>query len=148
MKRINYLQLILGAVITVLAVSAVQAKESSVDVTYYALSKHFNNEFDYNESNHKFIGLSYNLADSGHTFSYATFNNSYNVRSHLISWGYRWQLAQYVESSLNVGATTGYGYCDVCPIVEAGIKYTKFKYIQPKVSFFAGAAVLSFSARF
>ncbi len=148
MKKINFIQLIIGAIITVLAVNTVQANESSLDVVYYATSKHFDNQFEYNEKDHQFIGVSYNLEGSSHTLGAATFKNSYYSRSVLVSWGYRWQLSDNIETSLNVGGVTGYFKCKVCPAVEVGIKYTRFKYIQPKLSIFNSAAIFSLSARF
>ncbi len=147
MKKINFIQLIIGAIITVLAVNTVQANESSLDVTYYAISKHFK-DLPYNEKDHQFIGVSYNLEGSSHTLGAATFKNSYYSRSVLVSWGYRWQLSDNIETSLNVGGVTGYIDCKVCPAVEVGIKYTRFKYIQPKLSIFNRAAIFSLSARF
>ena len=151
MKKINFIQLIIGAVITVLTVNSVQASDHSFDIGYYSASKHFNKEFAYNESNHNFIGLSYNFAGSGHTVSAATFKNSYYEKSVLISWGYRWQLSDNLESSVNIGGVTGYHKyfdCRVCPAIEAGIKYTRFKLVQPKISIFNSALVFSLSARF
>jgi len=150
MKKINFIQLIIGAVIAVLTVNSVQANESSFDIGYYSASKHFK-DLPYNENDHEFLSLSYNFSGSGHSVGAATFKNSYYKRSILISWGYRWQLSDNLESSLNIGGVTGYDKyfdCKVCPAVEAGIKYTRFKLVQPKLSIFNGAVVFSLSARF
>lgn len=129
--------------------------EDNIDITYFAISEHFS-DVPYNQYDHQFIGVTYKQGDRGYTL--ATFINSYYRRSVLVSYSHYWELSTNLEASASLGLATGYDSFDTCrknksgiyfcPVVELGIKYTKFDSVQPKLSIFGEALVFSLSARF
>ena len=138
-----------------LAALAIAPVNHTIEVTYHLSTHHAHDYVGEGEefnSKHRFIGLEYREGDVG--FAAATFVNSYFKRSYQLDYAKYWQVIDNVEASVRVGVVSGYSEfqpCrgqNICPTVTAGLSYTAFDYVVPKVSVGFGFAALSFSARF
>ena len=136
------------------ALVSLPAASHTIELTYFLKSNHLGDKLndgrDYN-ANHNFIGIEYR------GFAFASFTNSYYKKSYLLSYAHYWEVADNIETSLRVGAATGYdgefecmgsGLYAVCPVVAAEVSYTKYDLVVPKLSIMPGVVALSFSARF
>lgn len=114
-------------------------------VTYYVISEHFKAK-KFNQYSHHFIGVEYR------GWSASKFRNSYYKRSYMIAYTKYWQVANHWQASLMLGGVSGYkgeNSCPyICPVVSPGITYTRFQFVQPRLSIMGTALTLSFSGNF
>lgn len=115
-------------------------------VTYYVISEHFRHSKKLNQYSHHFIGVEMQ------GWSVAKFRNSYYKRSYMVAYTRYWQLAPNWQASLMLGGVKGYkgeNSCPyICPVVSPGITYTRFQFVQPRLSIMGTALTLSFSGDF
>ena len=124
-----------------------EARAAKYEVTYYAISEHFTAK-KHNQYSHHFIGVEME------GWSIATYKNSYYKRSVLVGYTKYWQVAEYWQASIMLGAVSGYkdqgqSSCPyICPVLAPGITYTKYDQFRPRLSIMGAALTLSFSFKF
>jgi len=142
--------------ITALLVLVSVSSSATIEITPFLKTKHFFRTYEENEvdkrinENHNFIAVEYRRKNTGYSVSY--FTNSYRRKSVMIDFAKYARLSDNFELSYRFGLSTGYSagnYCIIngakyCPIVSAGLAYTKYK-VKPKISLIPNALAFSLS---
>lgn len=142
--------------ITVLLAFVSASSLAAIEITPFLKTKHFFSTYEENQvdkkinESHNFLAIEYRNKNTGYSVSY--FTNSYKRKSVMIDFAKYARLSYNFELSYRFGLSTGYSagnYCIVngakyCPIVSAGLAYTKYK-VKPKISLIPNALAFSFS---